>query len=524
MNKSELSAGIKHIDSALREFITSMYDDARFKDLQISLTTKGDRGFLNSRVEVVSDADFTIPNSEIAEQLISSKAEELLKQYGFICTLSLDLKFKSVKEQKKNSHMPPKSKKNEEQERLDGIEVLEPKYQLDEVVLPARTHSDIMNALSAIENDDLINNQWGWSKAKSSKVVLCFYGDPGTGKTMCAHGIAHHLGKKILIASYADIQSMYVGEGPKNLKAVFTKAASENAVLFFDEADSFLRKRTSDTSSSAAMHYNSMTNEMMKHLEEFSGIVIFATNLTDNTDEAFKTRITASVEFKIPDLNDRAKIIQKTIPVKVPLNRIFTQEDYLEIAKPCEGFVGRDIRNAIHQVLCEGAKNKTYPFSVDSFISGFKSYQDEKKNFTKNMPQSSSNEVSSQISLMTTNGSVIALLTYAAWADGEESEKETQVLKKMSKLLGRTKPIINKITDLPSLDEICDEIKNTEAVGYTLEYLCEVLACSESTDLSFLKSVMIKLGIHENAYLTLEKYVELFRSVYQQQSVVNSIK
>ncbi len=137
---------------------------------------------------------------------------------------------------------------------------------------------------------------------------------------MCAHAIAQYLGKKIFIASYADIQSEYVGVGPKNLRAVFEQAEANNALLFFDEADSFLRKRTSDNSSSASMHYNSMTNEMMKHLEDFNGVVIFATNLTENTDEAFKTRISYLVEFKLPDEECRARMIKGMIPAEIQKN------------------------------------------------------------------------------------------------------------------------------------------------------------------------------------------------------------
>lgn len=521
MENSDLLNRVQHIDAALRDYIFGLYADPRFKNLEIALIVEGKRTLQPSKVILKSNADITIPNSNAAEGLITAKAEELLSHEDMRCHLILNLTFKVL-----NGISPQKQRakiEKDEQERLDGIAVCEPKFHMDEVVLPPQTHSDIMNAVSAIENSDLINNQWGWSKAKSSKVIICFYGSPGTGKTMCAHAIAHHLHKKILIASYADIQSMYVGEGPKNLNAVFTKAETEDALLFFDEADSFLRKRTSDTTSSAAMHYNSMTNEMMKHLEDFSGIVVFATNLTDNTDEAFKTRITASVEFQIPNLENRAEIIQKTIPVKVPLVRSFTQEDYLHIAEECDGFVGRDIRNAIHQVLCEGAKNKTYPFSVDSFLKGFESYKQEKKNFTKDMPNSSnnSNDVSTQISLMTTNGSVMALLTYAAWVDGPETENETEVLKKMSKLLGRTKPIINKLSDLPSLEEICDEIKHTKAVSYTIAYLCEILACSDVFNKDFVKDILNKLGIEDNIMDDLVSYSEQLKQLNQLQVIIN---
>ena len=60
---------------------------------------------------------------------------------------------------------------------------------------------------------------------------------------MAAHCIADALGRKIVIANFAEIESKYVGDSPKNLENIFKTAARENAVLFFDEADSFLGKR-----------------------------------------------------------------------------------------------------------------------------------------------------------------------------------------------------------------------------------------------------------------------------------------
>jgi len=308
---------------------------------------------------------------------------------------------------------------------------------------------------------------------------------------------------------------MYVGEGPKNLEAVFEKAQKTNALLFFDEADSFLRKRTSDTSSSSSMHYNSMTNEMMKHLEEFNGIIIFATNLTDNTDEAFKTRITASIEFTVPNEDNRIAIIQKILPEQVPTDHPFIEDDYRQIAQCCEGFVGRDIRNAIHLTLCKGAKEHLYPFSVQTFIDCFLTYQKNKNDFSGKKDGVKDTTVSNHLSLMGINGSVIALLTYAAWQDGKETEKETLLLKDIAKILGRTKPVINKITDLPSLIEMCDEIRDTEAIPYTLRYLCQVLAISSSQSAidDVLDSILPPLKINESTRPYMDKYILLYRDL-----------
>jgi SpoVK/Ycf46/Vps4 family AAA+-type ATPase len=116
-----------------------------------------------------------------------------------------------------------------------------PKYQLQDVVLSDAVRTQIDRALALIQNRDKIYSVWGFSKIDpNTKTIICFYGAAGTGKTMCAQGIASYLGKKIMIANYASIESKWVGEGAKNLNKIFVEAEQQDAVLFFDEADSFL--------------------------------------------------------------------------------------------------------------------------------------------------------------------------------------------------------------------------------------------------------------------------------------------
>jgi len=359
-----------------------------------------------------------------------------------------------------------------------------PKHKLCDVILPDNAKKDLERAISMLCNFEKIYGEWNFiEKEPSAKTILCFYGEPGTGKTKCAHGVAQFLGKKIICASYADIQSEYVGVGPKNLKEIFHEAESNDAVLFFDEADSFLRRRTTDTRDAAAMHYNSMTNEMMKHLEDFNGIVIFATNFTVNTDEAFKTRITASVEFPIPDLQTRSIIIKNMIPDKLPMLETLSDEDYKIIAETCDGFVGRDIRNAVKAVLFDGALKNTTAFSVKDFIDGFVEYKQNKEKLENNISGGSSNiSVYDEIERSSANRYVMALCSYVAWYDGTESEEETVVLKKIAKLLYRDKPVITKLSDLPSLEELCDRITIKEQQVETIQYVADVLSVSNNDE------------------------------------------
>ena len=121
---------------------------------------------------------------------------------------------------------------------------IEPIYSLEDVIMNQDEKESILRSLAIITERQLIFEKWGFSNVdRNTKSILCFHGAPGTGKTMCAHAVAKQLKKKILIGSYSQIQSKFVGEGEKNLVAYFEAAQEQDAVLFIDEADTFLSRR-----------------------------------------------------------------------------------------------------------------------------------------------------------------------------------------------------------------------------------------------------------------------------------------
>ena len=142
----------------------------------------------------------------------------------------------------------------------------------------------------------------------SRAIILNFYGKPGTGKSMTAEAVAKELGKKVYRINYADLESKYVGDTPKNIRSVFATAAKDKAVLIFDEADSFLGKRLSSVTQSADYGVNIARSVMLMELEKYDGVVVFTTNLLEHYDEAFKRRILLSDYFDLPDEAARTQI------------------------------------------------------------------------------------------------------------------------------------------------------------------------------------------------------------------------
>ncbi|WP_154663073.1 ATP-binding protein [Bacillus massiliigorillae] len=226
------------------------------------------------------------------------------------------------------------------------ISVAEPRYSFYEIYLPAKTKKQIMTALTIQKHNDKLRNQWGLETILKDgrAVILNFFGSPGTGKSMTAEAIAHYLGKQVINVNYAQLESKYVGETPKNIKRYFTEATEKNAILIFDEADSFLGKRLTNVSQSADYGVNVTRSVMLMELEQFTGVVIFTTNLLSNYDQAFKRRIFANIEFTQPDQEAREKIWDIHLPEKLPIKEGITANF---LAGKFENITGADIKDIV---------------------------------------------------------------------------------------------------------------------------------------------------------------------------------
>lgn len=280
----------------------------------------------------------------------------------------------SKKENKNNDYGQSK------QSELPYYAPIRPRYNFEQIILPDTIRQQIKEAVSIINNKELIYNTWGFSEVDSiPKSILNFYGPPGTGKTMCAHAIADKLGKKLLALNYSEIESKFVGDAPKNLQRAFEIATEEDCVLFFDEADSFLGKRIQNVNQSADQALNSLRSQMLILLEEHSGVVIFATNLVSNFDKAFQSRILKHIKFDLPNEEARIAIIRKMIPSKLPLAGPLADSELKKLGEMTEGFSGREIKNAILDILLAKASedNENAIFTFLDFKKGFENKKKE---------------------------------------------------------------------------------------------------------------------------------------------------
>ena len=228
-----------------------------------------------------------------------------------------------------------------------AVETVTARRTFADVILPPRTRAALDEALSQVRSHELIFTHWGLGERHTTGLGLAFNfaGPPGTGKTICAEAIATSLGKRLLSVRYAEMESMWIGETPKNVAAVFRMASEQDAVLFFDEADSIASRRsTGATQGGYQRESNTVVNTLLKELETFNGVVIFATNLAVNFDPAFERRIRTHVMFEMPGVEEREKIWKVQIhPEKTPLA---SDVNFRSLAERYE-VSGGDIKNAV---------------------------------------------------------------------------------------------------------------------------------------------------------------------------------
>ena len=229
----------------------------------------------------------------------------------------------------------------------------EPKFSLDDIILPKATKDQIMDVATYAENSYRVFEIWGFKKTHkySRRIGVNLYGAPGTGKTMAAHAIAKNLGRKILVVNYADIESKFVGETPKNIRKAFEAAKATNSILFFDEADAILSKRVTNMTQAVDVSVNQTRSVMLMLMNEFQDFIIFATNFISNFDPAFMRRISVHVKFDLPDEECREKLWEMYIPAELPNNL-----DAAELAKKFEGISGSDISNAMLNAAFKAAR------------------------------------------------------------------------------------------------------------------------------------------------------------------------
>ncbi len=212
----------------------------------------------------------------------------------------------------------------------------------DDVILDQGISEQLMEIHNWLEYGHVLLKQWGLKKHIKPGYRALFYGPPGTGKTLTATLLGKASQRDVYKVDLAMMVSKYIGETEKNLARIFTIAENKDWILFFDEADALFGKRTA-TNSSNDRYANQQTAYLLQRIEDFPGVVILASNLQANLDQAFTRRFQSMIHFRMPSPEERYRIWKNAFSNTCSLN---PEIDLWQIAEDYE-LAGGSIINVL---------------------------------------------------------------------------------------------------------------------------------------------------------------------------------
>ncbi|ETV64616.1 hypothetical protein, variant 1 [Aphanomyces astaci] len=176
------------------------------------------------------------------------------------------------------------------------------------------------------------------------------FGPPGTGKTLLAKAVATESKATFFSVTASTLTSKWVGEGEKLVRALFDMARElQPSVIFIDEIDSLLSTRSTGEHDASRR----LKNEFFTQLDGIGSssedriLVLGATNLPHELDEAMVRRLEKRVYVPLPDIAARTYLIGHLVSSH---SHSLTQRDIAAIASATDKYSGSDIMN-----LCKEA-------------------------------------------------------------------------------------------------------------------------------------------------------------------------
>lgn len=312
----------------LKEEYAGEFESLRDMNTLISLISVDD-------YEKIKNRSLLEEGSKLIENLIIDY-DEMLSTFGGVTRSFF------ISEEILQKIMHPNKEKKSKKIKLDMLigeqelfELIDPKTNLDDVILHPKTKEVLDNLLKQIDKNVVkLLREWGIKERRSgidAKIIL--YGPPGTGKTMTALSLAKSMKKRVLSFDCSKILSKYVGESEKNVRSIFDtykelcKKTKSEPLLLLNEADQFLSARSTDSGASADKMHNQMQNIFLEQIERFDGLLIATTNLLETIDPAFSRRFDYKIAFEKPDLKQRIELWKKLLPENA------TYEEGLDIEK-----------------------------------------------------------------------------------------------------------------------------------------------------------------------------------------------
>ena len=243
--------------------------------------------------------------------------------------------------------------------------LLQTQQEWSDLVLPPQVMDRIEEIKTWVKKSSTLMEDWGMKRVLKPGYRTLFHGPPGTGKTLTATLLGKHTGKDVFRVDLSAVVSKYIGETEKNLSQLFDKAENKNWILFFDEADALFGKRT-NVKDAHDRYANQEVSYLLQRVEDCSGLIILASNLKSNLDEAFLRRFNSIIHFPMPTAAQRLLIWQKAFPANVHL-----EFDLQEVAQRYE-MAGGSIINAVQYACLKALQRSDEQIKLVDTLQGIR--------------------------------------------------------------------------------------------------------------------------------------------------------
>ena len=204
--------------------------------------------------------------------------------------------------------------------------------------------SDTITALKTLTSLSLIRPEaFSYGVLATDNIPgLLLYGPPGTGKTLLAKAVAKESGATVLEVSGSEVYDMFVGEGEKNVKAIFTLARKLSpCVVFIDEADAIFASRSGQGNRTS---HRELINQFLREwdgMSDFSVFIMVATNRPFDLDDAVLRRLPRRLLIDLPVEKDREAILRIHLKDEI----LDPSVSLSELANKTTFYSGSDLKN-----------------------------------------------------------------------------------------------------------------------------------------------------------------------------------
>ena len=240
-------------------------------------------------------------------------------------------------------------------------------YEWKDLILPFKTKNRLEEIKTWIKHGDTLLYQWELIRKFAPGYKCLFFGPSGTGKSTAAALLGKPANRDVYRIDLSMVVSKYIGETEKNLRRIFDTANNKRWILFFDEAESLFSKRT-EVQDAHDRFANQEISYLLQRIEDHPGIVILATNMKSNLDDAFTRRFQDMIHFPMPGKHERLQIWQNGFSKRCVLEKAV---DLDQVAEKYE-LAGGSIMNVIRFVSLKALEAGSNVIVLKDILKGIR--------------------------------------------------------------------------------------------------------------------------------------------------------